>query len=258
VNARSLALVVGITVVAAVTVYRLEEIGNHRRSEIMRLERIRSERSRLNAENASLESWLALNADAAALRTQLAGVAAARARVDALLLRERELKRLLGQAVDPVWPANAEVLGASAWTYAGQASPSAALESVLSTARSGDVDKLAKLIDFEGDAGTRAQALFDGLPEESRAQYGSPAKVMAVLIAARMPSDYVAMATLGEEHDSEDTAVVGIRLQDGSGGQRDLSFKFQKHQNDWRLDVPEPVVESLAHQLKYVVRPSPM
>jgi hypothetical protein len=123
------------------------------------------------------------------------------------------------------------------------------MESVLWSARTGDVDHLTTLIGFEPNARQRADALFAGLPEDARSRYGSPEAVIATLISAQMPTDDSAVAEIAQTDPSPDSAVLTVRVEDGSGAQHDLDLKFQQTDNAWRLDVPESVVSRYAHQL---------
>ena len=50
-------------------------------------------------------------------------------------------------------------------------------------------------------------------------------------------------------------AEVWLRLEDGTEIQRDLTFKFQREQDSWRMDVPVSVVNRYAARL-YGVRGS--
>jgi len=214
-----------------------------------RLERIQADRLRLQAENERLKQVLASVGDLAALQTRYQNIKSMRNAIDALNLQVRSLKRTLGQPADPVWPDGAEVIRSSEWKFAGQGSPADTLESVLWSARTGDVDRLAGLIALDQNSKAKADAFFAGLSEDARAQYGSSEKIIATLIAAQMPTDYAAMATF-REVDSDSNALLGVRIQEGTGTQRDLTFRFQRDQDEWRLDMPTSVVGTLARQLE--------
>ena len=178
-----------------------------------------------------------------------------RASVNALELQRSALKRALGQRVDAVWPEGAVVRRAKDWSFRGQASPPDAVESLLWSARAGDVDRLGGLIRFEPSAKKKAEALLAGLPEAARAQYGSPETIVATMIAAQIPTDYSAIATVRETEPDSDSALLTLRVEEGSGAQRDLELKFQREQDSWRLDVPEGVVNRLAVQLESPASP---
>lgn len=178
-----------------------------------------------------------------------------RERNDRLALAVNGLKRRLGLHPDPIWPAGSVVRPASIWAFRGQDTPADTLESVLWSARGGDVDRLAELIGFEAGAGKAAAALFAGLPVATQAQYGSPKKLVATFIAAQIPADYTAMAPLREVDPTRATSLVTLRLEDAAGAQEDLRFKLQLQGNAWKLDVPEPVIRRYTAAGNY---PSPV
>jgi hypothetical protein len=169
--------------------------------------------------------------------------------LNTLDLQVRSLKRTLGQPADPVWPDGATVVPSSQWKFAGQGSPADTLESVLWAAREGDVDRLAGLIELDPGTKAQADAFLARMPENSRTQFGSSEKIVATLIAAQMPTDYAAMGTYREAEPDPGSSLLGVRILDGTGNQRDFTFKFQLAQDSWRLDVPASVVSNLARQL---------
>jgi hypothetical protein len=219
------------------------------RIEAARLESTCSECERLNKENGQWQRAIAGAGDLDFLRSRNANILRMRASIDALELKQRFLKRALGIRDEAVWPAGAEVVREGDWKFRGQATPADAMESVLWSARMGDVDHLAGLISFEPRAKQRADDIFAGLPEAARSQYGSPEAVFATLIAAQIPTDYSAMAEIGQSYPSADSAILDVRIESENGNQRDLSLKFQQAQDAWRLDVPEAVVSQYAHQM---------
>lgn len=236
--------------VAFCAVVKNEQDRNGRLAlEAARLERFRANRLSLKKENDRLRQVMSSLGDLAALKRRHQQIELAKNAVNSLDLQIRLLKRNLGQPADPVWPEGAAVLPSSEWRFAGQASPADTVESVLWTARTGDVDGLAGLIAMDKATKAKADAYFSALPGEARAQFGSSEKIVATLIAAQMPTDYAAMATFHEVDPDPSTALLAVRIQEGSGNQRDLTFKFEREQDNWRLDVPSSVVGNLARQL---------
>jgi hypothetical protein len=223
--------------------------GAHLREKMGRLAGVAIERSRLESENRRLRAAIGRAEDSAKARDGRADRDGTQTLVDALQLRVRELKLALGQDADPVWPAGARVAPAGDWAFVGSASPADTLESVLWSARTGNVDRLAGLIAFEPKARDEAAAMFAGLPDEARAQFESPEKVVATYVAAQMPEGYVAFAALAGGTTDPGTAFQSVRIQDAKGGQHDLWFKFGRSDGGWRLLVPESVVARYASQL---------
>jgi hypothetical protein len=241
-------LFLGVALSSAVIIGEQERQGRLQ-VEAARLERICANFARLNQENRRWRAALAEIGDLSVLRSRCAKIARAQAAIDKLELQRRSLKQASGFQVEGVWPSGANVRRASEWRFCGQASPADAVESVLWSARSGDVDHLASLITFEPGARQRAEEMFAGLTEEARAQYGSPEKIIATMAAAQIPTDYSAMAALSQTEPSPDSALLSLRLEDGTGVQRDLTLKFQRYEDGWSLDVPAAVVDRFAAQL---------
>jgi hypothetical protein len=106
------------------------------------------------------------------------------------------------------------------------------------------------LIGFDPNARQKADALFASLPEQARAQYGSPEKVIATLVAAQMPTNYSAVAAVKQSEPNPDVSLMTLRVEEGTGSQRDIDFKFQRDQNSWRLSVPQSAVNRYAALLQ--------
>jgi hypothetical protein len=134
------------------------------------------------------------------------------------------------------------------WKNAGRASVNSTIETVLWAASGGEVDLLAGTLEFTPSAHEKAQALFDRLPEGSRQQYGSPEKLMALMIAK--DADKVSgMQILGQREISPDN--VGVRLRFGNDlGQTKEQSMLLHHANDgWKLMLTDDPVEKFAKQL---------
>jgi hypothetical protein len=230
-------------------------IGEQQRSgrlqtEAARLEHVRADCIRFDHENGRWQTALAEAGDPNSLRDRCAEVERMRAEIDTLDLQQRSLKRALGLRDEAVWPMGAVVRREREWKFRGQASPADSVESVLWSARSGDVDHLSNLISFEPNAKQKADEIFAGLPEGARAQYGNAETIIATFVAAQMPTDYSAMAAIRQTELSPDSTLLTLRIEDGSGTQRDLTVKLQRERDTWRLDVPEAVVSLYAVQLE--------
>jgi hypothetical protein len=246
-----LIVLLGLAALCAVGVATILEVrrAGRLRYDAYRLEPICAECARLRIENAQWQKAISDAGDLNALRSRSAENQHMLASINALVLRQRYLKRELGVRDEAVWPAGVDVIPASEWKFSGQTSPASVMESVLWSSRTGDVDHLAALISFEPNARQKAEALFAGLPAAARNQYGSPEAVIATLIAAQMPTDDSAIAEIARTDPSPDSAILTVRVEDGSGAQRDLDLKFQQEEDVWRLDVPEAVVSRYAHHL---------
>jgi len=250
-SAKFILLLLGVALLGALGAVVIGEQERHGRLQVeaARREGICANCARLNQENRRWRAALAEVGDLNALRNRCAMIVRMWSAIDKLELQRRSLKQASGSRVEGVWPSGANVRRASEWKFCGRASPADAVESVLWSARSGDVDHLASLITFEPGARQRAEEIFAGLTEEARAEYGSPEKIIATMAAAQIPADYSAMVALSQTEPSADSALLTLRLEDGSGAQRDLTFKFQRNGDGWSLDVPAAVVDRFAAQL---------
>jgi hypothetical protein len=127
------------------------------------------------------------------------------------------------------------------WVYAGRATPRASFESVLWTASRGDVDQLASLLDFDGEARGAAEAIFGNLPPDSRSEYPSAQKVVATLLSASFPKDASAMTPVGARVDGHD-ALLSFRVDHADGTSRTNVYHFRQETDGWRLLVPASVM----------------
>jgi hypothetical protein len=251
-TARSIIFAVGAIGIGIATTVLLNGSRQRQRleAEVARLVPQQAAADRIRAMNAQLRRALAFTETGSELQQRQREIERLRFGINGLELEARALKRELGVPSEPVWPAGAAVRSAVLWAYCGQATPDDTLESVLWTARTGDTEHLADLIDFEPGAKAKAEALFASLPDAARVQYGSPAGIVAALIAAQMPTDYAAMAAVARSEPVPGVALVRLRLLDGSGVQSDHDFKLLSAAGAWRLAVPESVVDSGVAQVR--------
>jgi hypothetical protein len=144
-----------------------------------------------------------------------------------------------------------DMIPATDWKFAGRTTPKATFESVLWTATHQDVDHLAALLAFDSKTREKADAFFAQLPDETRAQYGSPEKIAATMLAATLPDNLSAMGSLlGADNDpSGDTARLLMQVQRSDGAKRDTFFEFHRNAEGWQLLVPPDVLSSYQRQL---------
>lgn len=132
---------------------------------------------------------------------------------------------------------------------AGSRSPRATLESVIWAANSGNVEALAPLIAFTPTGRAEAETLFKRLPTDVQAEYGSPEKIYATLLAANLPLKLKSAATLSESAEDSDHATLAMRLERRAGQFHDVQFSFQRSEGGWKLIVPDHIVGSYARVL---------
>jgi hypothetical protein len=152
----------------------------------------------------------------------------------------------------PVAPASSVALvPASAWKNAGRATPAAAFESVLWAATHGDVDALIGMLDFRaGGADRKLEELFAGLPAEVRAQYGSPEKMFATLLAGQIPPAVAAMGVVPQEDPgAKNVSKINVHLEGPGGRQKDMTYGFVRYPDGWRFAILSVMVASYAQLL---------
>jgi len=139
---------------------------------------------------------------------------------------------------------HAEMVPVGEWKYAGRETPKAALESALWAATHQDVDRLAAVLCFDAKTRANADAFFAQLPDETRAQYDSPEKIAATMLAASMPDNLSAMGALLDSANATtgDNAQLLMQIQRSDGTQKDTYFNFQRGAEGWQVVVPASVL----------------
>jgi hypothetical protein len=137
---------------------------------------------------------------------------------------------------------------AEALKNAGRSTPEAATETVLWAAVGGDVESLANSMVLTPTARDKADAWFAGLSESTRQQYGSPEKIIALMIA-KDAAGLVGMQVLGQKEVAPDNVGVRIRFGSADGKTKDDSLLMRRVNDGWRLVMPDTAVEKFARQL---------
>ena len=110
-------------------------------------------------------------------------------------------------------------------------------------AKSGNVEALAALITFDPAGRAKALELFQGLPAAVQADYGSPEKVYATLIAANVPLGLTQSLVVREEASGGERVTLVIQVQRHNAS-HNAQFSFQRSGTAWQLVVPEHIVEN--------------
>jgi hypothetical protein len=142
----------------------------------------------------------------------------------------------------------AETWPASAWKLAGKGTPRSALTGVLWAATHQDVESLAALLSFDDKTRGPVDAFFAQLPEDTRAQYRSPEKIAATMLAASMP-DNLSAATVLSDATNADQATLLLQVQRSDGTQKDTFFHLQRGTDGWSLIVPASVLSAYEQKL---------
>ncbi len=132
---------------------------------------------------------------------------------------------------------------------AGRATVKAALETVFAAATGGDVDTLASSIMLTPQAEAKAAAWFAGLSDEARTQYGSPEKVVALMLA-KDAAGVTGIQVLGQRDLSADTIGVRVRIGDEQGNTKEQGLAFQQTPDGLKALIPDNVLERYAKQLR--------
>lgn len=142
----------------------------------------------------------------------------------------------------------ADLIPAHALKNEGRATPEAAAQTLLWAAVSGDVDTLANGVVFTPSARTKADAWFAGLSDQTRAEYGSPEKVIALMIA-RDADKFGGVQILGQRELTPDNVGLRMRFSDTQGNTKDDNFVLHRSPDGWRLILPDATVEKFGKQL---------
>lgn len=137
---------------------------------------------------------------------------------------------------------------ASEWKNAGRGTPEASTETVFWAAVGGDVETLANTLTFTDSARLKADAWFAGLSESTRQQYGSPEKVLALMIA-REAEGVSGMQVLGQKEMGQGDVGLRLRFANADGKTKDQNFLLRQGGDGWRMVLPDSVVEKYAGQL---------
>ncbi|MEY4940061.1 MAG: hypothetical protein RIQ93_1796 [Verrucomicrobiota bacterium] len=142
----------------------------------------------------------------------------------------------------------------SEWKNAGRGTPAASTETVLWAAVGGDVETLANTLTFTDSARLKADAWFAGLSDNTRQQYGSPEKVLALMIA-REAEGVSGMQVLGQKEIGQGDVGLRLRFANADGKTKDQNFLLRPGADGWRMVLPDSVVEKYAGQLSGAKRP---
>jgi hypothetical protein len=133
----------------------------------------------------------------------------------------------------------------------GLASATSSFRSAAAAIAQGNIDLLATMIGFTPDGRRELDEFFAKLPPETRAQFGSPEKVFATLMAARLP-EIESVGVVSETPEGPDTELLRMRMQNASGRQWDDTFTFQRGANGWLARISDRTVDSYLKTLSSV------
>ncbi|MDO8541363.1 MAG: hypothetical protein Q7S40_13065 [Opitutaceae bacterium] len=208
-----------------------------RREQMRELEVLRAANAKLRLEQASPEDLLRLRADRDALermRAELEQIKSAAQAASAARTQGVTTPRI------PPPPPARSVLE---MRNVGTATPAAAAETFVWALQHGNIDAAASLIRFAPDARARMDGILASLPESFRAQYPTPERFLAFIMAGS--GGAAALRVLGEKVEG-DRAVHLLEVQIGDGRTRHDSILFHREPNGWRRVIPLKTVEAVA------------
>lgn len=120
-----------------------------------------------------------------------------------------------------------------------RSSPGAAIGSLMWAASVGDVDALSAAIALDQGAREKAEAVLAGLPEPARAQYGTPEKLVALLLAADAPA-LRALQVVGAnaQTGADDQEQMDARVLTTDGETKTIGFHFRRYADGWHAFLP--------------------
>jgi len=140
------------------------------------------------------------------------------------------------------------LIPAGALKNAGQATPEASTQTALWAAVSGDVDALAATLMFTPTARAKADEWFAGMTAGAQQQYGSPEKVIALMIAKDAEA-LSGMQVLGQKEIGPDNVGVRVRIAGTDGKTKDDTLFLHRSADGWKMVLPDATVEKFARQL---------
>jgi RNA polymerase sigma factor (sigma-70 family) len=139
----------------------------------------------------------------------------------------------------------------AALTNAGQATPVAAVETLLWALNTGNVDLLAKMITFRPDARAAADKLWASLPAESHSQFPTPESMLAPVAAESFPSDLVGYQVTEDRQNgpTPDYWTVKFQYQKSDGTTIDTGASLQQINGNWLVYMSTSGIQKIANHL---------
>ncbi len=142
-------------------------------------------------------------------------------------------------------------------TNQGRATPRAAGQTVAWAVHHQEIDLAASLITFDPESRAKMEALVAALPPDLRAQYGTPERLMAFVMAGT-PRPIAALQVLDETEPGPDEDVQHLQLQYEDGRTRIDTVHFHRTADGWQQVISPSVVDRVANYLNSGSRPPPL
>lgn len=166
---------------------------------------------------------------------------------------QAEVEKLRQEVAEAEVPADSDPARrpAGARSNRGGASAFDAFETILWAATGGEVGELEKWIAFSPEATEAAARFFETLPPEMRAEFPDARRLIATMMASRLPLN-IAQAELLESR-MLDSGGASLRLRITRAGPaaktRELQLGFQRSAAGWQLLVPREIIEGYQYLL---------
>jgi RNA polymerase sigma factor (sigma-70 family) len=212
-----------------------------RREQAQELAKMREENGRLTKATVGAETLRAENAELAHVRSELSALKQQHEKLLSATSRKPELKAASVDA-DEKKLLQPGMLPVDSWRNVGHATPDAAFQTELWASVGGDVDLAAKSITFSSDARAKAQALLASLPENIRAQYGTPERMGAFLMASG--TAFAGMQVVGQSAQGPDDVLLNTQWQYTDGRVRENQWQFHRNvDGTWQRVIPPGLVD---------------
>jgi hypothetical protein len=128
----------------------------------------------------------------------------------------------------------------------GQATPSAAVQTLMWAAMKENNDVLIKMLKVDGDARNEAEALMAKLPPPVREKYSGPESLIALFVAEVLVERISAAQIMSQTVEDAQHATVTVRSP--SGGQEKIHMQLSPE--GWQMVISTNMVEKIQARLK--------
>jgi hypothetical protein len=244
-NFKGLIILLALAIVFGFTVKWRDNVNAVLREEHIRLQASVREQTRLKAMNVQNRATAVASEDLSQLENAASEAAAINERIERLNAIEVGLRSKNGLA-------EVQTKKDELWRNLGQDTPSDILQSVIWASINGDVKTLRTMLAYDLESRMAAEKLLAALPEEARVEYPTVEKLIATMMAGRLPTDYTGVQIIEQTAESSDSVSARVRLQRAAPTEqtpRDVIFRFQRKGAEWRLTVPKSAIEGFRRSL---------
>ena len=134
--------------------------------------------------------------------------------------------------------------------YAGRTTPTAAFQTFVWAALSGNDAELAGSLALRGHGREKMTELWAALPPESRAKFPSPESIPAIYAAEQTVRKLQSIRILETRMSDENTADLFMRITNRSGRTSDQDpLRMIREGGEWRVLLPDNMVEIISQKL---------